>query len=210
MHGPCASCRGARSAPCSTDCMLAVVHGSVRFSYLLSAETFPLCFDGGEGKHKSLLSRSLPPSPSRRSFSRSPFLQQRCKNEPRSSCTWSPFAFDACASAPAAAVPMHGVRGDGESAISANTLQKKFPAALTWWPRAGSWKLLTWISASPCESAFFLLGAQRTLGNVVRIPDLALHTRLNLCWMRISNLSMILIKIIQIRFFLSMATHILI
>lgn len=124
MHGPCASCRGACGAPCSTDCMLAVVHGLVRFSYLLSAETFPLCFDGGEGKHKSLLSRSLPPSPSRWSFSRSPFLQQRCKNAPRSSCTWSPFAFDACASAPAAAVPMHGVRGDGKSAISANTLEE--------------------------------------------------------------------------------------
>lgn len=139
MHGPCASCRGARGAPCSTDCMAVVVHGSVWFSYLLSAETFPLCFDGGEGKHKSLLSRSLPPSPSRRSFSRSPFLQQRCKNEPRSSCTWSPFAFKACASAPAAAVPMHGVRGVGESAISANTLQKKSSAALTWW--AKSWQL---------------------------------------------------------------------
>lgn len=74
MHGPCASCRGARGAPCSTDCTSALVHGSARFSYLLSAETFPLCFDGGEGKHKSLLSRSLPPSPSRRSFSRSPLF----------------------------------------------------------------------------------------------------------------------------------------
>lgn len=86
MHGPCASCRGARGTPCSTDCMSAVVHGSVRLPYLLSAETFPLCFDGGEGKHKSLLSRSLPPSPSRRSFSCSPlflffFLQQRCKKK---------------------------------------------------------------------------------------------------------------------------------
>lgn len=139
MHGPRASCRGARGAPCSTDCMSAVVHGSVRFSYLLAAETFPLCFDGGEGKHKSLLSRSLPPSPSRRRFSRSPFfLQQRCKNEPQSSCTWSPFAFDACASAPAAAVPMHGVRGDGRSAISANTLQKNSPQHLHDGPRAGS------------------------------------------------------------------------
>lgn len=147
MHGPCASCRGARSAPCSTDCMLAVVHGSVRFSYLLSAETFPLCFDGGEGKHKSLLSRSLPPSPSRRSFSCSPFLQQRCKNEPRSSCTWSPFAFDACASAPAAAVPMHGVRGDGKSAISANTLQK-IPRST--YMMAKSWQLKA-LNLDQCE-----------------------------------------------------------
>lgn len=85
MHGPCASCRGARGAPCSTDCTAAVVHGSVRFSYLLSAETFPLCFDGGEGKHKSLLSRSLPPSPSRRSFSRSPFFFFLCNKDAKTS-----------------------------------------------------------------------------------------------------------------------------
>lgn len=79
MHGPCASCRGARGAPCSTDCMAVVVHGSVWFSYLLSAETFPLCFDGGEGKHKSLLSRSLPPSPSRGASAARPFCNKDAK-----------------------------------------------------------------------------------------------------------------------------------
>lgn len=129
MHGPCPSCSGARGAPCSTDCMSVVLHGSVWCSYLPLAETFPLCFDEGEGKHKRLclLSRSLPPSPSHWSFSRSLFffLQQRCKKnsfdlhalgallrprrarrcrERRSKCT-----------APT---------GDGESGYSANALQR--------------------------------------------------------------------------------------
>lgn len=70
MHGPWPGCGGARAAPCSTDCTSVVLHGSVCRSYLPSAETFPLCFDEGEGRHKRLclLSRSLPPSPSQWSF----------------------------------------------------------------------------------------------------------------------------------------------
>lgn len=103
MHRPCSTCSGARCKPCTV-----VLHGSVSCSYLLSAETFPLCFDGGEGKHKRLclLSHSLPPSPSRWRFS-----GLRCnkdaKYERRSSCTWSLFASAASVSAQNASVQMH-------------------------------------------------------------------------------------------------------
>ena len=62
-------------ACCSRAAVIA--HGS----YLPSAETFPLCSGGGEGKHKRLclLSHSLPPSPSHwRSFGGS-LCNKRCK-----------------------------------------------------------------------------------------------------------------------------------
>lgn len=139
MHGPCASCRGARGAPCSTDCTAAVVHGSVWFSYLLSAETFPLCFGGGEGKHKSLLSRSLPPSPSRRSFSRSPFFATKMQKRASIFMHLEPFRVQSV---------RVGARARGTDARRPRRRQKrdfckytakKFSAALTWW--AKSWQL---------------------------------------------------------------------
>ena len=52
---------------------------------------------------------------------------------------------------------------------------KEFSAPLTWWAKAGSWKLLTWISHSPCERTFFLL---RTQG----MPGLAVENAMCSIW----------------------------
>lgn len=143
MHGPCPSCSGARGAPCSTDCMSVVLHGSVWCSYLPLAETFPLCFDEGEGKHKRLclLSRSLPPSPSHWSFSRSRFFffaTKMQKNQLRSSCTWSPFASEACASVQGATVQMHGAHRRRGKRLFCKCTAKNSPQHLHDGPRAGS------------------------------------------------------------------------
>lgn len=107
MHRPCSSCSGACSKACSSDCMSLVLHRSA--SYLPLAETFPLCFEEGEGKHKRLclLSHSLPPSPSYWSFS-GLLCNKDAKYKPRSSCTLSLFASEACVSVHRALVWMHG------------------------------------------------------------------------------------------------------
>lgn len=112
MHRPFSTCSGARCSSCSRDCISLVLHTSVSYSYLPSAETFPLCFDEGEGKHKRLclLSHSLPPSPSHWSFSGSLSATKMQKHKPRSSCTWSLFASEACASVRRAPGRMHGRR----------------------------------------------------------------------------------------------------
>lgn len=168
MHRPRSTCSGACCKPCSTDCTSVVLHRSVSYSYLPLAETFPLCFDEGEGKHKRLclLSHSLPPSPSRWSFS-GLLCNRDAKYKPRSSCTWSLFASEACASAQRALFQLHSPRRRRGKEVILQLHCKEFSAALTWWAKAGSWKLLTWISMSPCERTFFLLGAQRIMGNVV-------------------------------------------
>lgn len=174
MHRPSSSCSRACCSPCSRDCMSRVVHASVWYSYLPSAETFPLCFDEGEGKHKRLclLSHSLPPSPSHWSFSGLPgffffFLQQRCKIQASIFMHLEPFCVRSVrVRARSAGTSARPPQPSGKQVI----LQlhcKEFSAALTWWAKAGSWKLLTWISVSPCERTFFLLGARGTLGNVV-------------------------------------------
>lgn len=111
MHRPSPACSRACCRTCSTDCIGVVLQRSHSYSYLPLAETFPLCFDGGEGKHKRLclLSHSLPPSPSHWSFS-GLLCNKDAKYKPRSSCTSSLFASGACISVQRAILQMHSVR----------------------------------------------------------------------------------------------------
>lgn len=141
MHGPWPSCGGARAAPCSTDCTSVVLHGSVCRSYLPSAETFPLCFDEGEGKHKRLclLSRSLPPSPSQWSFGGSRAATKMQKNTSlvlhALGALSRPRRARRCTERRHRCTAPTGDGGRGNSAIA---LQKNPPLRLHDGPRAGS------------------------------------------------------------------------
>lgn len=122
MHRPRSRCSRARRDACSRDCMRVVVHGSR--PYLPSAETFPLCFDGGEGKHKRLClpSRSLPPS--NWSFRRLA-LQQRCKIQASVFMHLEPFSVRGARVRARGGLRMHGPRGRQEIwGIRAKALQR--------------------------------------------------------------------------------------
>lgn len=100
---------------------------TVRFgSYLPSAETFPLCSDGGEGRHKRLClpSRSLPPSPEPSPLA-SFCNKDAQKRRRRSSCTRSHFASEACASVHGALVRMHGPQRRRAARLFCKTLCKR-------------------------------------------------------------------------------------
>lgn len=125
MHWPCSTCTNARCKTCSSDCIAVVLHRSLSYSYLPLAETFPLCFDGGEGKHKRLclLSHSLPPSPSHWSFS-GLLCNKDAKYKPRSSCTWSLFASEPCVSVQRAILQLHTLQKRQERDNFAIALQR--------------------------------------------------------------------------------------
>lgn len=139
----------------------------------LDRDISPLLWWGGGEAQKTLPSFSLPPSIAlalelqRLAWVFFFFLQQRCKIQASIFMHLEPFCVRSVrVRARSAGTSARPPQPSGKQVI----LQlhcKEFSAALTWWAKAGSWKLLTWISVSPCERTFFLLGARGTLGNVV-------------------------------------------
>lgn len=127
----------------------------------------PLLWWGGGEAQKTLPSFSLPPSIALVLELRRLALQQRCKIQA------SIFMHLEPSWVRAVRVRARGAGMDAQPAQASEKrviLQmrcKEFYAALTWWAKAGSWKLLTWIRVSPCETTFFLLGARRIVGNGV-------------------------------------------
>ena len=184
MHCSWLPCSDACGTMCSTGCISIVLQRLPSYSYLPLAETFPLCSGGGEGKHKRLclLSHSLPPSPSHWRFG-GLLCKTRCEIQALIFMHLDPFCVPGrvypCTKRLCYCTICKTVR----SWIILQLHCKEFSAPLTWWAKAGSWNLLTWISHSPCERTFFLL---RTQG----MPGLAVVQRnvLNMMYLYITVL----------------------
>lgn len=148
------------------------VAGRARIGRLTSPwlRHFPSALKRGRGGTKDFafsLAPSLHRPSSRWSFWRLALQTKMQKYEPRSSCTLSLLASEAC-------VSVHGPLGlnarpppASQKEVILQLLCRESAAALTWWAKAGSWKLLTWIRVNPCERTFFLLVVQRIVGNGV-------------------------------------------
>lgn len=150
MHGPRWSCSRALCKPCNAGCISEVLHGS------LSKKKVPTSFwhghlvfwVGGRGSTKDFAFLVAP------SFHLSlavrlqaGLLATKVQNTSRDLHALGAFGRRVTCS-PCKGCPFNCTqrkRGD-----FCNRSAKKPRQALTWWAKASSWDLLTWISVSPC------------------------------------------------------------